>query len=836
MEVLDRNKKCKRCSLHKEAQSVCLWGQGPKKCKVMFIGEAPGYREDEINKPFQGKAGQLLDSYLKDVGLDRSDIYITNVCKCRPPSNRTPTKKEIKECRPYLWKEILTVRPDYLVLLGNTALQGVMGYSGIKEARGKWVEVEELKILPTYHPAAILRNPNLAPRMKSDLQKLALVLDGGSTLENDIPFTFCKTKEDLKAYLKAARKAVDHSYDVETIPDTDIVLCMASTFELKDGSTSSWFIPLAHPQSPFRRKWKTVMQYIAPTIERQEPFTCFTTAQNGKFDNKKFRVNVKCNPRLTFDTMLGSHLIDENTPHDLGYLSATWAGAPSYKEEVDNTKLAETDIWKVAVYNVGDTFYTLGVKKQLKKKLKEDGRLFKIFKYCTMPAARAMEQGELRGFYLDQKQLHHMIGVALKNMWDALQKVAEFLPGGYELETCVNCRRRLADKRLQPCPTPEMIKEGYRCKKYSEPKGLQTFNINSSQQMGWLMFDHLEIEPVEYTDAGKPSTAEDSLVYMKHDIIKHLLDYREWEKLWTTYLRPWSEMVDEKGRIYTSFLLHGTVTGRWSSRKPNIQNVPRNPEIRKIISSPPGWKFVECDLSQIELRGVAHCAPEPTMLRIYQTNGDIHVETACVITGKTPDQVTKDDRKKAKAVNFGFVYGMGWKKFMKYAKEKYDVEFTEKEAKTIRKRFFDKYKGLKPWHDRQKRIVKSLGFVRSPLGRKRRLPEINSPEDGIRAEAERQSVNSPIQAIPPDITMMALGTLEDMPGMWEECYCIGQVHDALLFEVREDVVDKWAPIIKAAMEDTEKIERIFGVEFQVPIIAEVTVGEAWGQGKEWHPA
>lgn len=962
--------KCSKCPLG-EGNYVCK-GNGPKDAKIMIVGEAPGFHEASTGKPFQGKAGQLLDRVLKESGIGRETCYVTNVCKCRPPDNRTPKPKEIEACMPRLWREVERVKPEIMVLLGNTALQAVTGLKGIKSLRGEWIEVEGLAIMPTYHPAALSRNPNWLPKFKSDIMKVANLATGNTSQIDDIPYTFVKTKEDLSRFLETAKKAVDHSYDIETIIDTDTILCQASAFEMPDGEIRCFFIPLAHRQSPFKKVWKKVLKIMAPTIERKGLYANLkTTGQNAKFDNKKYRANVDCNPYLSFDTMLAGHLLDENTPNDLGYLSATYANAPPYKEEVDKTKLNETDILKVAKYNVGDAYWTLKTKQVQKKLLKKDGRLWKIFLHCTMPGARALERAEHYGVYLDKEQILKASTVSLNAMAEQLREMSQFLPEGYVIETCVNCRRREGDKRLQPCPTPETIREGYRCKKYSAPKGIETFNLGSPKQVGWLLFDVCEIDPVHYNEeSGNPSTAEDSLVYMDHPLVEIILKFREHQKLWTTYLRPWLESMDENNRIYVSAKIHGTVTGRLAYAKPSPQTVPRNVEIRSCIAAPPGWVMMEIDYSQIELRAVAHAAPEPTMLRIYQTGGDIHWTTALEVIGGTgneeiielaedtatvycvqhhvlpngtsaeilrnlwnlkkkglqPEEIIqlastawfnnksgywkwrdaklnlksllerrfpslakekfseellrivwsyqklvltpqelesqrlgrvefgdalsllssmdpsvaqeihkewKDYRKKAKAVGFGFVYGMGWRKFMEYAKSSYGVDFTEEEAKALRISYFNKYQGLKPWHDRQKRIAKQLGFVRSAFGRKRRLPDIYSDEEGKRAEAERQSVNSPIQALPPDMTMMAMGIMENIPGMWVECRIVFQVHDAILFYVRKDKKDKWAKIGKEIMENLPTYE-VFGMEFQVPIIAEPQLGPAWGKGVEWH--
>lgn len=230
------------------------------------------------------------------------------------------------------------------------------------------------------------------------------------------------------------------------------------------------------------------------------------------------------------------------------------------------------------------------------------------------------------------------------------------------------------------------------------------------------------------------------------------------------------------------------------------------------------------------------------MQAIYRAGGDIHRETIASILGKRPEDITKDERKKAKAINFGFLYGMGAPKFQDYAKEKYEVDFTMAECKEIRKAFFRKYPMLIPWHERQRRIVQQLGYVRSPLGRRRRLPDVYSEEEAVRAEAMRQSINSPVQAVPPDLTMLTIYYLSKYPkfntvtnGVWDgECYCLGQVHDALLFEIREDVVDKWCKRIKHVMENIP-LYKLFGVRFSVPIEVETTIGTCWGDPnkEEW---
>lgn len=224
------------------------------------------------------------------------------------------------------------------------------------------------------------------------------------------------------------------------------------------------------------------------------------------------------------------------------------------------------------------------------------------------------------------------------------------------------------------------------------------------------------------------------------------------------------------------------------------------------------------------------------MLYLYKSGADIHTATAASVLGIPESQVTKDDRKKAKAVNFGFVYGMGWRKFIKTAFEKYGAVFTEDEARAVREAFFEHFAGLQPWHARQRRLVHKYGRVQSPIGRIRHLPDIYSPDEAVRAEAERQAINSPVQSFGSDMAVLSMVEInKKFRKLGVEGHCIGLVHDAINFEIRDDHVAKALPIIKDTMEDVEPLRRKFGVHVDVPIIADLKVGQHWGDAVEITP-
>jgi DNA polymerase-1 len=317
-----------------------------------------------------------------------------------------------------------------------------------------------------------------------------------------------------------------------------------------------------------------------------------------------------------------------------------------------------------------------------------------------------------------------------------------------------------------------------------------------------------------------------------------------WQKYESSFFNPYQALVTEESRLHTTFKLAGTVTGRLSSGKAdsdkvtgskastmrgiNIQQVPREPLVRGVFSAPPGWTFVEADYSQIELRIAAELSGERTMRRLYALGEDIHMAMAVQLTGKPASQITKEERKKAKAVNFGFLYGMGWRKFIETAWNNYDLAVTEIEAQHARKAFFDQFPDLLPWHGRQRRLVHKFQRVQTPLGRIRHLPDIVSHEQGVVNEAERQAINSPVQAMASDMCLLSLVLLDrEFRRRGYRAAPIGTVHDAINFEVPDDELSDVLPLIKTTMENPP-LKKLFDFELSIPLIADLQIGQHWG--------
>jgi DNA polymerase-1 len=782
-------------------------GSGKRKSDIMIIGEAPGQREDEEHRAFVGSAGRVLDSVLTQVGIDRDSCYVTNVAKCRPPGNRTPDRSEIKVCTStYLVQEFEQVKPSFVLLLGNSALRGVIGRSGITKYNGVVYKVEVAeghvaRVMGTVHPAAVLRNPRYKDTFAADIVRFANLTRGVST-EPQTEIHLVKNARQLKWLINKMMEVPEISWDVETATEpvappfvrgpgqdwwADESYITSIAFSWEEGKSAAFL--LDHPDTPWRSP-ADVLEACRPFLLRKD---AKYIAHNGKFDARW--MHSKGIPvRQDFDTMLAAHMLDENRLKGLKPLSKILLGAAPYNEEVDTKQTRLIPGRKLLHYNAKDTDYTLRLYHIFRKQLREEPRIARVFTKLMMPASNALVDIERHGVWVDPERWEERYLQAQENR----DKIDRFI------------------QQYWPEANP--------------------LNLNAPQQVGRLLFNHLELPILERSKKTKaPSTKESVLLRLEdeHVVCKAIIKYRKWAKYVNTYLGPWKyEHMDEGGRIHSTYKLYGTVTGRLSGEG-GIQQVPRDPFIRSVIGAPPGWKFLQADYSQVELRVVAWLSNERHMIRQFLNGEDIHMARAMKQTGKIrPEEVTKEERKRAKPVSFGYVYGMGAKKFVGYAFDNYGIKITQDEAERDRSDFFEDYPGLRPWHERQRRLARKYHRVNSPLGRVRHLPDILSADEDVRQESERQAINSPVQSFASDLMLLSLVELHLRMDP-QKCRIVGTVHDSILFEVREDAVAEYAPFIKEVMEDMSIVRKKFGTEVTVPIVADIEVGDHWGEGKPW---
>jgi DNA polymerase-1 len=359
-------------------------------------------------------------------------------------------------------------------------------------------------------------------------------------------------------------------------------------------------------------------------------------------------------------------------------------------------------------------------------------------------------------------------------------------------------------------------------------------NWNSSKQVADVLFNKSNGEGLPQIKVS-PKTGNPSadakvlrrLAAKGYDLPNKLLEYKFYYGANTKFLNQWPKYASYDGRIHPSFNITNVVTGRTSCKNPNLQQVPRNKELRTQFTAAKGRVLIEADYSQLELRIAADYSQDKTMLKIYREGGDIHTETAMTITGKPRDRIVKEDRTGAKGVNFGYLYGMLAKKYRDYAFDTYGLVVTMQEAERSRQLFFNKYSGLLGWHSETEQICEALGGVENKFGRFRSLPNIYSRDRWERLDAIRKAINTPVQSTGSDLLLFASIECDETLRPSMDLRIVGTVHDAILFDCPEDAVKDALREIKRIMESPKALEW-FDVSFSVPIEADVSVG-AWGE-------
>lgn len=823
MISIQADPECTRCRLWQGTKEVCEVGFGHSKADVMVVSLRPN------STAYQN----MIEQALTKAGITPDRCFFTSVVKCRN-WDLEARKTELKACQYYLDQELELVKPKWVLAFGNEPLQVLGGNSGISKHRGRVIDKGSYKLIATVSPAAVKRNPGQQTGWEADIQFFAAqVLGRSATLE--VPkMHLVNTKDRLRRLASALNTADLVSYDIETTgldewqPDAAIV-SMAFTIVHGD-DLSVWVLPLYHPESPFERAWQGVLKYLAKPFERVPK----KVAHNGKFDARWLR-QFGIQADVTFDTIYAASLLNENRTKGLKPLCRMILGVPPW--EISTKNLLETPLRKVLKYNGLDTYYCYHLYLVLREELLEQPRLVRIFQKLMMPAANDLIDVERRGVWCDPEKLATAVKVAFDMRDEIDRQLMEFVPDP------TSPGSSLWANSDSPWPTN------------SKNKPVEV-NFNASNFAKWWLFDHLGLPVLkrgkekEDGTPGLPSMAEDIMIELKalnHPVIPLLMERSKWQKYCSTYVARYQEVSDEQSRVHTTFKLHGTVTGRLSSGKEdeekitarrdrgsgvNIQQVPRDPFIRGLFGAPPGWSFVEADFGQVEFRLAAFISRDRTAIGFLQQGVDVHLEMAARMTGKPSSRVTKDERKNAKPVNFGFLYGMGWKKFIHTAKTKYYVDFSEEEARAARRTFFEMYPDFIKWHARQRRLAHQFGRVESPLGRVRHLPDIYSGDPDVVAEAERQAINSPVQSMASDMNLFSMILINrEFRRRGLRAYVLGTVHDAINFEIHNDDLAEALPIIKYTMENLP-LKKVFGLVVDVPIISDLKVGSHWGGAKE----
>ncbi len=780
--------------------------------------EKEGYEADDLISTLAGKASKEdIETVIVTGDKDALQLVDASVNVLNEPKNTLYTEKMIKEKMGVSPSQIV----DLMGLMGDASdnVPGVLGigpktgteliqkfgslenlYRNLSKVRDKLKEKLEngrekaflskrLVTLAKDVPVEVdIRECRVGDFNREELLKLLQELEFKTLIMELVPqqekhkvnYKGIFNQKEFEALLEELEKAPLVSLDLETTsPDPMRAAIVGISFALEP--YAACYIPVAHSYlgAPEQLEKKYVLEKLRPVLE------------NGKI--KKYGQNIKYDlivlkregidlQGIYFDSMIASYVLNPSRMnHNLNDIALEYLShkMTPISELIGKGKKAVTmdtvEVERVIPYACADADIVLRVAGIMEGELK-DKRLDGLFYEVEMPLLEVLAEMEMNGVIIDMDylaQLSRDFSTRLKDV---------------EKEIYKSCG--------------------------------QEFNINSPKQLSFILFEKLKLPVVSRTKTG-PSTSEEVLLQLaeKHKLPHLIIEYRELQKLKSTYIDAFPEMVNpQTGRLHTSFNQTVTATGRLSSSEPNLQNIPIRTEdgrkIRCAFVPDKGCLFVSADYSQIDLRVLAHISKDESLRDAFLHNEDIHRRTASEIFAVSQKDVTPELRRIAKSVNFGLSYGMS-----PYGLSQ-DLEISQAEARRYIDNYFKKYKGVK---DYIKKIVieaKKKGFVTTLLNRRRYLPEINSKNGNVRGFAERMAINTPIQGTSADIIKVAMIRIaEKLKAEGLKAKMSLQIHDELLFEVPEEEAEVLSRLAK------EEMER--AVSLDVPVVVDIKKGKNW---------
>jgi len=592
------------------------------------------------------------------------------------------------------------------------------------------------------------------------------------------------TDEAWQRWLQRLRQASHFAFDTETT-GLDPYRARLVGLSFSDAPGQACYVPVGHdgPDAPVQLPLAQVLADLAPLLTDPQRVTI---AHNGRYDLHILARHGLPGALPRHDTMLQSYVVNASAVrHDMDTLAGRYLGVTTIRfQDVAGKGARQIPFNQVAMepalaYAAEDADITLRLHQALWPELTREPALRQVYETIEMPLLPVLARMEERGVLIDTAQLAAQ-GSELRARMQALVEQAHTLAG-------------------------------------------QPFNLDSPKQLQAILFEELSLPVTIKTGKGQPSTNEEALSALvdQHALPQLILDYRSLAKLVSTYIDKLADQVHpETGRVHTSYHQAVAATGRLSSSDPNLQNIPiRSDEgrrIRRAFVAPPGWRILAADYSQIELRIMAHLSGDVGLLDAFRDGLDIHRATAAEVMAKPLDEVSTDDRRSAKAVNFGLIYGMG---AFGLARQ---LGIGRQEAQDYIDRYFARYPGVRQYMEATRQQARESGFVETVFGRRLYLPAIRARNANERQAAERAAINAPMQGTAADIIKVAMIDLDARLQASElPLRMIMQVHDELVFEVREDAIDPARELIRQRM--------VAAAQLTVPLVVDVGIGQHWDQ-------
>ena len=591
------------------------------------------------------------------------------------------------------------------------------------------------------------------------------------------------TEADLNRWVEKLKQAKLFALDTET-DNLDYMAAnlVGISFALENGEAAYLPLQLDYLGAPKTLEKTTALTLLKPILENP---AIQKVGQNFKYDLTIFARNGIDVQGVAFDTMLESYVLNSTGRHNMDDLAKRYLGHQtiSFEEIAGKGKnqltFNQIPLEQAAEYAAEDADVTMKLQQVLWEKLSKEPSLEKLFKEMELPLLGVLSRMERRGVLIDSDALF-LQSNEIANRLSELEEQAYVLAG-------------------------------------------QPFNLASTKQLQEILFDKLGLPVIQKTPKGAPSTNEEVLeeLAFSHELPKVLVEHRGLSKLKSTYTDKLPQMVNpQTGRVHTSYHQAVTATGRLSSSDPNLQNIPiRNEEgrrIRQAFIAREGFTVVAADYSQIELRIMAHLSQDQGLINAFTQGKDIHRSTAAEIFGVALDEVTSEQRRNAKAINFGLIYGMSAFGLSR------QLGIGRADAQSYMDLYFKRYPGVQTFMHDIREKAKAQGYVETLFGRRLYLPDINSSNGMRRKAAERVAINAPMQGTAADIIKRAMIQLDQKLQNDPDIAMIMQVHDELVFEVRSEKVAFYSDLIKTQMESA--------ADLVVPLIVEV------GQGNNWDEA
>jgi len=771
---------CHECLLRDGCHSPVPWS-GPQGARVMVIGEAPGQWEDKLGRPFSGDAGKDLDALLSYAGLDRADVAVSNVVHCRPRNNRTPTKAEVEFCASrWTEAELEYIRPEVVVTVGVPAMQYFLPEVKALDQVARIPSVVErpwgsFTLFPTYHPAVMLYDPeSMSHQVGWGFKRLREILANG------VP----------KLLARPSYKEVDgiESLLPEHLPDTIAI----DTESTPDGSP--YCVTLS---------WAPGKAVLIPT----------TLILMGDLQA----------------AIRGKRVVFHNALHDLLLLEALGVTVDRFEDTmVQAFVLGEPTLGLKAL---AGSYRALPMRDFMEVFPKGDIR--SIDKAAMLDYACRDADATLQLYQLFSPELERL------GLWEVYETDRDCLPAALEMMR----NGMLIDKEHFAHLEVTMTARVENAKRVCVKLAGHEYNPNSPPQTAEVLYEELNLpRPRKRGKAkkdGKPGTLTTEKPYLDtldpdlYPIAPAQIEFKRLIKLLGTYIRPIPLAAGPDGRVHTQIKPTSAGTGRWATGDPiNLQNQPtRDEEGREVkdgFIAPPGWKLIEVDKSQIELRTGAHISRDPGLLRAFLEGQDIHKAIAAQMYMIPMEEVTPDQRRNAKIMDFGVFYGMSAGGAARNANS------TEEWAESFLHDYMARYPGIATYSKRAIQFATRMGYIVSPSGRRRYMFAVYAQRESARSHAQRAIINMPVQEFAAYNIKKDMRCEADNP---MKAFVVGelerrgltarllmQVHDSLLLEAPEDQALEVGRVVQKIMENSHQL--------LVPVKAEIKIGDRWGSLKE----